>query len=304
MNKVYVLPANESWIIDRFVHEFNEDNEDICTCNPERADVIWLLADFCWKKLPIQLLLHKKVITTINHIVPEKYGPTEQTDFKLRDQITTVYHVCNQRTYNFIRPLTKKPIKLIPYWCNQHIFECNMTKVFAREKHGLPHDAFIVFSAQRDTEGAGIAQNIFLPKLEKGSDLLADAIVKWRDTTHPNIHVLLAGWRRQYIITRLKNAYVPYSYIELPKHSDLCELYRCADLYPVTARYEGGPQSLIECGILNVPVVTTPVGIAEQVLPPSAIRDDVTQAAPCVPQVSNMLLPQAYEPYRDLVQSL
>lgn len=46
MNKVYVLPPSEDWIVDRFVKEWNEDNFDISVMHPKDADVIWLLADW------------------------------------------------------------------------------------------------------------------------------------------------------------------------------------------------------------------------------------------------------------------
>jgi hypothetical protein len=67
---------------------------------------------------------------------------------------------------------------------------------------------------------------------------------------------------------------------------------------------EGGPQSLIECGLLNIPVVTRPIGIAEQVLPAKAINDDITLAVPTVPNVEHLKLPKGYDPYRKLFESL
>lgn len=176
-------------------------------------------------------------------------------------------------------------------------------KQILRQKYQLPTDAFICGSFQRDTEGASLANNVYLPKLEKGVDLLADFFEKTWDT-RKDLHILLAGWRRQYIIKRLENANIPYTYFELPSQEVINELYQTLDLYPVTARHEGGPQSLIECGLLNVPVVSRPVGIAEQVLPPEAINEDVTLARPRVPDVSRMLLPGGYEPYRTLIESL
>ena len=125
MNKVYVLPPGEQWIVDRFVSEWNEDNADISVTNPNDADVIWLLADWCWNQLPLQLLQEKKVITTVHHIVPDKFYHSRSAlaDFKARDQITDLYHVYNKRTEAFIRPLTTKPIYMINYWANNYLFK-------------------------------------------------------------------------------------------------------------------------------------------------------------------------------------
>lgn len=307
MNKVWTLPASENWICDRFVEEWNSDNSDITVQYPDDADVIWLLSDWCWRQLPDSLLRQKKVVTTVHHIVPEKFGYQERLDFHNRDTITTVYHVYNQRTLDFIRPLTQKPIHLIPYWANQKIWRMSTDDKHAlRKKYGLPeYDSYIIGSFQRDTEG----HDLISPKLEKGPDILAKFIIDMRDfwASHRNprnVHVVLAGWRRQYIISRLQAAQVPFSYFERPKHKTVNELYQTLDLYPIAARHEGGPQALIECGLLNVPVVSRPVGIAEQVLPPYAINEDLMIAQSAIPNVSRWILPDGYQPYRNLFAAL
>lgn len=305
--KVFPLAPGENWICDRMVAEWTQDNPDITASDPVSADVIWLLADWCWRRIPMGLLRDRYVVTTVHHIVPEKFGPAEAHDFTERDRITDHYHVYNQRTYDFIRPLTARPIALIPYWANQKIF--NRTVASAEErtalrlKFGFSTDAYLIGSFQRDTEGHDLKS----PKLEKGPDLLADAIeVYHRRNTDVGIstEVVLAGWRRQYVIGRLERVGIPYHYLERPPQQTIVELYQTLDLYPVTARHEGGPQSLIECGLLGIPVVSRPVGIAEQVLPGAAVRDDVTEAAPHVPIVDGWSLPEGYELYREFFESI
>lgn len=304
MKKVFVLAPNEDWICDRLVKEWYEHNADISTVYPHNADTIWLFSDWCWQGLAnAGLLKGKKVLTTVHHIVPEKFGDAEHCDFDARDEVTTAYHVFNQHTLDFIRSLTQKPIHLINYWADDLIWRETGTKQELKEKHNVPVNAFICGSFQRDTEGAGISQGIFLPKLEKGPDLLADYLEQLHKT-HPSLHVLLAGWRRQYIMSRLENAHVPYSYFERPSQEVINELYQCCDLYPITSRHEGGPQALIECGLLGVPVVSRHVGIAEQVLPPTAINDDVMIAIPAIPNVEAWKLPGGFQTYRELLESL
>ena len=303
MNRVFVLAPGEDWIVDRFVKEWNEDNSDICVSDPAQADVIWLLSDWTWRRIPHSLLQQKKVITTIHHIVAEKFDVTAQADFVARDVVTTAYHVYNQRTFDFIRQLTDKPIFFIKYWSNHLIWRRTGSKVELRKKFGLPIDSFICGSFQRDTEGLGISRGIFLPKMEKGPDLLVDFLEKiWE--TQRNLHIVLAGWRRQYVMEGLDRAKIPYSYFERPKQEIVNELYQCLDLYPITAREEGGPQALIEAGLLGVSVVSRPVGIAEQVLPFESINDDVSLAVSNIPNVESWKIPAGYQPYRDLIQSL
>lgn len=300
MNKVYVHPAKEDWIVDRFVDEWNEDNSDITTKNPFEADVIWLLASWCWSDIAqFEELRNKKILTTVHHIVPEKFDDVAKQSFSARDLITTAYHVYNASTAEFISKLTSKPIHLIEYWANQKIWYQTNTKKELRRKHSLPDDGYLIGSFQRDTEGSDLKT----PKLEKGPDLFVDAIEKiWQ--TNKKVHVVLGGWRRQYVISRLQQAEIPFTCFDRPKQKIINELYQTLDLYPVTSRCEGGPQALIECGLLNIPVVSRDIGIARQVLNNEAIADDVTTAIPSVPQVENMKLPNGYSKYRKLIETL
>ncbi len=297
--KVFALPANEDWIVDQLVQDWRAYSGMACD-DPHDADCLWLIADWCWDQIPVSLLKSKKVVTTVHHIVAAKFDDKARLDFNRRDEVTDLYHVYNQRTHDFIRPLTMKDIKLVPYWANQKRWRLSPTsKVDLRRKHGLPENARIFMSAQRDSEGHDLTK----PKLEKGSDLLADALIV-SHKADPNIHVLLGGWRRDYVINRLKATNVPFTYFERPPQETLCELYQCADLYLVTAREEGGPQSLLECGLLGVPMVSTPVGIAEQVLPLSAINLDVAFTTPAIPNVESMKLPHGMLPYRQMFENM
>lgn len=303
MNKVYMLPPDEDWICDRIVKEWNEHNADISVLQPENADIIWLYSDWCWHKLhDVGLLRNKKVITTVHHIVPEKFGRDAYNDFMERDLFTTVYHVYNQQTFDYVRALTRKPIHLIKYWANQNIWKITGTKEFFRKKYGLPENGYLIGSFQRDTEG----YDLKTPKIEKGPDLLADWVIdKNKQQLGKKVHVILAGWRRQYIIGRLKSN-VDYSYFERPSQETILELYQTLDIYPVTSRYEGGPQSLIECGLLNVPVISRNVGIASQVLPYTSIADDLINEFPIarVPDVENWKIPYGFSEYRKLIEAL
>jgi hypothetical protein len=267
----------------------------MAAANAEEADVIWLLADWCWRSVPLELLQKKRVVTTVHHVVPEKFDRAARMDFAARDSVTDMYHVYNQRAHDFVRPLTKKEVRLVPYWANNGRWRKTGDKKELRAKHGLPVDGYLVGSFQRDTEGHDLKS----PKLEKGPDLLADYLIE-RSKETDGFHVVLAGWRRQYVIGRLNDAGVKYTYFERPVQSVLNELYQTLDCYPVTARHEGGPQALIECGLLGVPVVSRPVGIAEQVLPPESINVDVYMAEPCVPDVRTMTFPLGIIPYRQM----
>lgn len=297
--KVFVLPPQEDWIVDRMVQEFKHDNADIVTNDPYQADIIWLLADWCWRQVPRDLLHGRKVVTTVHHIVPSKFGPAEKYDFELRDEFTNAYHVFNPLTHNFILPLTKKPIVTVPYWANQRLWRPTGTKEDLRRKHGLRTDDYLVGSFQRDTEGHDLKS----PKLEKGPDLLCDYIEDLANN-RSNVHIVLAGWRRQYVMGRLDVAKIPFTYFERPPIEKVNELYQTLDLYPVAARFEGGPQSLIECGLLNVPCVSRNVGIATMVLPPESVQDYLPGACPSIPNVEAWKVPGGFAGYRQMFEAL
>ena len=75
-----------------------------------------------------------------------------------------------------------------------------------------------------------------------------------------NVHVVLGGWRRQFVIKKLIENKIPYSYFELPEVEIVNKMYNALDLYIISSRCEGGPQSLFECAYLKIPLLTTHSG--------------------------------------------
>lgn len=301
--KIFIMQPNEGWIVDRFVDEWRQYSGLHTVWNPYDADVIWLLADWCFDQLPISLLRDKIVVTTIHHIVPEKFDDAARSQFALRDSVTDLYHVYNERTLKFISDLTTKPIKLVKYWANQRIWRRTMSTEDAKRSLNIADDLYVIGSFQRDTEG----NDLISPKLEKGPDLFVDAVLKIKQR-QPNVFVLLGGWRRQYVISHLKENKVPYMYKEDndPRNQPhVNRMYEALDLYAVTARYEGGPQALLECGLVGVPTVSRPVGIAEQVLSTESINDDVSLAIPHIPIIDkHTFLPHGMTPYIEMFQDV
>jgi len=333
VRKVYVLKPGEDWIVDRFVDEWNIDNADIVASDIHGADVIWLMAEWCWNRLPSYMLApRRKVITTVHHIVPQKFNDIARQEFAQRDRYTTAYHVPNKHTEAFIRPLTQKPIHVIPYWANERIWKKTDSREALRKKHHLLEASYIIGSFQRDSEGS----NLMTPKMEKGPDLLATYVYDLvTSQKHKHVTLLLAGWRRHYLINRLHELFTltpgwnvsndcaqfsngetvliiqfPDAAVKAVTANQIVpqeminELYQTLDLYPVTARYEGGPQSLIECGLLGIPCVSRPVGIASDVLPLEAIGDRVELCTPAVPNVEALKLPAGYAPFRKLIEEV
>jgi glycosyltransferase involved in cell wall biosynthesis len=55
---------------------------------------------------------------------------------------------------------------------------------------------------------------------------------------------------------------VPYRHLYLSRQAEVAPLYHALDLYLIASRQEGGPKALLEAMASGVPVVTTRVGQA------------------------------------------
>jgi glycosyltransferase involved in cell wall biosynthesis len=248
------------------------------------------MSGWCWRNIDARLLSQRHVITTVHHIVPDKFGSTEMIEFAARDQITTAYHVPSRKTADQIRPLTQKPIHVIPFWINQNIWYHISDKSTLRKKFAFDQKQFLLGSFQRDTEG----KDLITPKLEKGPDILCDIVHKYHKIYGESLNVILAGWRRQYVINRFQSMNVRFSYFEKIDLFSLNELYNCLNLYVVSSRFEGGPQAIVECGITKTPVISTDVGLASDFLHKSSIFEP-DQSYLAIPDIAH-----AYEAVRPL----
>ena len=270
--KIFILAARENWITDRLEDEWIENNKELYTKNINEADIIWILSDYRIHQLPFQYYLQKKVITTIHHIVPWKMDQKLIQHYKVLDQITDVFVTNQPICKETLSKYTNKPIKVLPLWHNENRWDIIKDKESVRSKYNFSKDDFLIGSFQKDTEGAGIAQGQFLPKLEKGPDIFVQAVTILK-SKHPNLKVVLTGYRRQYIMRELNKNNIPYVYFEMPDFKKLNELFNCLDLYIVGSRVEGGPRAINECSLLKIPLLSTDVGIARLLCHPDSIFD-------------------------------
>jgi len=260
--KIFLLKGNENWICDRFVEEWYEYNSEFASNNPHEADILWLVSSWLWNHMPYNLLEAKKVITTIHHIDQTKVDDAYLQNFFQRDKITNMYHVPCEKTKEILQKLTNKEIFVQPFWANQNIWRQIEDRNSLKREFNFPLNKTLIGSFQRDTEGHDLKS----PKLSKGPDIFCDIIEKM-----DNVEVVLAGWRRQYIINRLEEANIKYHYFEWASFELLNKLYNCLDLYIVSSRCEGGPQAIVECALAKTPIISTDVGITDLILDKDSI---------------------------------
>lgn len=132
----------------------------------------------------------------------------------------------------------------------------------ARAALELPGSAFVVGTFQKDGTGWGDGRQ---PKSIKGPDVLLAALEIVRRSV-PELHVLLSGPAREYVRSGLERLGIPYRHRQVPRYREIAQLYAALDAYVVPSRQEGGPKGVLEAMASAVPVVTTRVGQAAELV--------------------------------------
>jgi glycosyltransferase involved in cell wall biosynthesis len=130
-----------------------------------------------------------------------------------------------------------------------------------RNRLGIPDDSICIGSFQKD--GVGWSEGLE-PKLIKGPDLFLDAVE--RIAASRRIFVLLTGPARGYVKSGLEKLGVPYAHTYLNNYLDIVPYFRCLDLYLVTSRDEGGPKAILECMATGIPIISSRVGMAPDII--------------------------------------
>ena len=179
--------------------------------------------------------------------------------------------------------------KFAPYTFDPNIFhplpQDNPETNALIEKWSIPRDRYLIANFHRDTEGGKLQR----PKLQKGPDAFLEIVTVLHQEGR-KIHVLLAGPRRFYLRTQLAQRGVPFSFIgtetngrddvavNILSRSTLNLLYNIANLHLISSRWEGGPHSVLESAGAKCRVISTPVGIAPDVLEPECLYSGILEA--------------------------
>ena len=148
----------------------------------------------------------------------------------------------------------------IPIGINLNFFPFRTMEIKrnARVELGVPHSAFVVGSFQKD--GVGWDDGLE-PKLIKGPDIFVETMKRLKKDI-PELFVLLSGPARGYVKKGLEEANIPYRHTYLKSYPEIAKLFQALDLYVVASRQEGGPKAILESMASGVPLVTTRVGQA------------------------------------------
>jgi glycosyltransferase involved in cell wall biosynthesis len=155
-------------------------------------------------------------------------------------------------------------VHLIPIGINLSYFHYRDMQLRHKQRNslGIPESAFVIGSFQKDGNGWGEGLE---PKLIKGPDIFVQTIEALKESI-PELFVLLTGPARGYVKAGLERLKIPYRHLFLKDYPDVGQIFPALDLYLVTSRQEGGPKAVLESMASGVPLVTTRVGQAMDIV--------------------------------------
>lgn len=265
-NKIHLLGLKKKWVPGR---EFNHLEKilhnlgfEISTSKFAFKTKVYLHDKYSLKN-SFYHLLKNKVYFDYFHGNP--YLNPEFTDlFNYIISNKNKYHkirVTNDVIYRiFEKQGLKSKLKKIYLGVDNNIFkEININeKKEIRKKLKIPEDHVVIGSFQKDGEGWGEG---LIPKLIKGPDIFIET-VKQIKQKKLKIFILLLGPARGFVKKELKKLNVSFFHVYEKNYFDIKKYYNILDFYLICSREEGGPKSLLESMACGIPVITTPVGQA------------------------------------------
>ena len=184
------------------------------------------------------------------------------SSFVARQKDIDRLRVTNSVMYNFCLEagFDKEVVRLIPIGVDLNLFNFKdaRIKLNMRHKFKIPESAYVIGSFQKDGIGWGPGLD---PKPIKGPDIFIQTI-KLLKRKIPNLYVFLTGPARGYVKANLSAIGVPFRHIQIHDFAEISNCYHAIDLYLITSRVEGGPKAVLESMASGVPLVTTRVGQA------------------------------------------
>ena len=138
----------------------------------------------------------------------------------------------------------------------------NNIKLEFKKKLNLNDDITIFGSFQKDSNGWNSSKT---PKLIKGPDIFIDTLSKIYKK-NSKIFVVLVGPEREYVKDQLNKLGIRYVHYVESNYYEVAKYYSLLDFLLITSREEGGPKALLEAMACGIPVISTPVGQAKDII--------------------------------------
>lgn len=264
----------------------------------EDADVIHTVWDQALDRIDSRQVEGKTVVC---HICTNVFKMLESASYISRSQKVSFW-VTQTGEANKAAQNLKWPSFFVPYAFNTEIFKAQDSNGESRNVERMhlgimPHE-FVIGNFMRDSLGADLNQ----PKPEKGADVFLEVVSQLKLKGFP-VHILLAGPRRHWLRGQLVDRKIPFTFIGRVTAEDdikvnilpldkIASLYQIIDLCLITSRYEGGPRAVLEAAALRIPVLSTQVGLAIDVLHPSSLFSSIKQGV----QKLETVIAKGYDP--------
>ena len=160
--------------------------------------------------------------------------------------------------------IEKSKVFKIPISIDLNLFKHvdKISRDLSRKQLNIPESAVVIGSFQKDGIGWGKGLEA---KLIKGPDIFLKTL-KTVKKYIPNLFVLLTGPARGYVKKGLEKLSIPYKHLLLSDYNNICEYFHALDLYLITSREEGGPRAILESMASGIPLITTRVGQAVDIV--------------------------------------
>lgn len=210
-----------------------------------------------------------QLIATIFHgdivNVPDNVIRNTETFVKhahLLEKVVTACTIMEKRLIGWGVPANK--VVAIPLGVDIEHFKpvIHTEKIRLRQQFSIPADAFCIGSFQKDGVGWGTGLE---PKLIKGPDLFLEAMQALKPNIK-NLFVVLTGPSRGYVKEGLDKLHIPFVHHMLDHYPDIVSFYQMLDCYLVASREEGGPKAILESMATGIPIVSSRVGMASDLI--------------------------------------
>lgn len=265
---IYYIVEDANWSIKQdglnIVGHLHELNGRVCTSSksiPKNAIRHYgsfnvFIGDCYLKKNAIN-------VVTCFHIVD---GDPRAEKIKELDKYVTFWHtscmITKKKLIHF--GVAENKIIVIPLGVDTSVYK-PLDNFVEREKRraqlAIKPGQLVIGSFQKDGNGWGDGDT---PKLIKGPDIFCDLMEQLAKKY--DVYALLSGPARGYVKKRLTAAGIPYHYEYFENASEVSKLYPLIDMYTVTSREEGGPKAILESMASGVPIITTKVGMAPDII--------------------------------------
>jgi glycosyltransferase involved in cell wall biosynthesis len=257
-----------------------------------------------WRMLehhPADLLRERFIIANADN---PPYFYLKESEFALGQQHVDLWIARSHEAYRQFESLGLA-VEYVPYAVDTKIFYpmSPSERLAMREKYGIPENAYVIANFHRDTEGGDLR----IPKAQKAPELMMQVLLDLR-AAGQSFHVLLAGPRRHWLRRRLREEGIAFTYVGKELETDdfgvnilsrptLNELYAASDLYLIPSRWEGGPQSVMEAAACRCKTLSSPVGLAWDILESRCLFRTAAQAAQIISEdIEHDVLSDTLEP--------